>query len=201
NNVLDNVNFSGTMDLTSLGNAREQIINGATINGAINVANGGILGLNSASTTGYNQTIGGTAIINLNDASAHLSIDGNGSTTLASGITVRGQGNIGTAAFIGGANTLTNNGLISADVAGGTLEITPPANAGTFINNATLQAVNGATLLLSTSINNGGQIVAGAGSTVEQNGVTLNGVITASAAGASLVATSSSNNVLDNVNF
>ena len=45
-----------------------------------------------------------------------------------------------------------------------------------FINNNTLQAINGATLLLSTSINNaGGLISAQNGSTVVQSGVTLSG--------------------------
>src|ERR1019366_9928676 len=113
-------------------------------NGAVNVANGGILSLNSAITTGHIQTLAGNVTINLNDAGARLSIDGTGSTTLASGVTVRGQGNIGTPVIVGGTNTLFNNGTISADVAGGTLAIEPPANAGSFINNTTLQAINGA---------------------------------------------------------
>ena len=199
-NFLNGVNFTGTLDLSSIVNSRERIGNGATINGAINVANGGILGLDSSLTAGGNQTLSGTAIINLNDPAAHLSIDGNGSTTLGAGITVRGQGNIGTAGFAGGINTLTNNGLISADVNGGTLIITPPANGGSFINNNTLQAINGATLLLSTSINNAGQIIAGAGSTVVQNGVTLNGVINAAGTGA-LKVVSSFANFLDGVSF
>ncbi len=200
-NVLNGVNFTGVLDLSSIANAREQIINGATINGAVNIANGGILGLNSAATTGGNQTLAGTVSINLNDPAARLSIDGSGSTTLGSGVTVHGQGNIGQAAFVGGTNTLTNNGLISADVNGGTLSITAPGDSGTFINNHTLQAVNGATLLLSTSIDNGtGQILAGAGSTIEQNGVTLNGVINTGSSGV-LTAVSSSSNFLNGVNL
>ena len=82
-NFLSNVTLNGILDLATNANSREQIINGATLNGSINVANGGILGLNSASTGGGgNQTLNGTATINLNDAAARLSIEGNGSTTL-----------------------------------------------------------------------------------------------------------------------
>jgi hypothetical protein len=200
-NVLNGVNFNGTLDLTSIANAREQIINGATINGAVNIANGGILTLNSASTAGGNQTLAGTVSINLNDANARLSIDGTGSTTLGSGVTVHGQGNIGTPAFVGGINTLTNNGLISADVGGGTLSITAPGNSGSFINNTTLQAVNGATLLLSTSINNAGQILASSGSTVTQNGVAITGGTVTTSGTGTLQVTSSGSNVLNGVNF
>ncbi|MDP1902018.1 MAG: choice-of-anchor D domain-containing protein [Rubrivivax sp.] len=201
-NFLDGVNFTGTLDLGSIVNARERIANGATINGVVNISNGGILGLDSSATAGGNQTLAGAVVINLNDAGAHLSIDGNGTTTLASGVTVRGQGNIGTAAFVGGTNVLTNNGLISADVAGGTLNITPPAGSGSFINNGTLQAINGARLLLSTNVtaNPSGQIIAGAGSSVVQNGVRVNGVINASGTGV-FTAISSAANFLDGVNL
>jgi hypothetical protein len=201
-NFLDGVNFTGTLDLGSIVNARERIINGATLNGAINLANGGFLSLDSAATTGSAQTIGGTAVINLNDANTRLSIEGNGSTTLGSGITVRGQGTIGVASIVGGTNVLTSNGLISADINGGTLNIVPPANSGSFINNGTLQAINGSTLLLSTNItaNAGSQIIAGAGSSVVQNGVAINGVVNASGTGV-FTATSDSRNFLDGVNF
>ena len=201
-NYLDNATVSAVIDMTSVANSRERIINGATINGAINIANGGILTLDSANTTTGIQTIGGTAVINLNDPGARLAIDGNGSTTLGSGITVRGQGNIGTAINVGGTNTLTNNGLISADVAGGTLSITPPGGSGSFVNNGTLQAVSGGTLLLSTNVaaNAGSQIIAGAGSSVVQNGVAINGVINASGTGL-FTATSSGNNVLNAIDF
>ncbi|MBK8889999.1 MAG: hypothetical protein IPN75_06205 [Dechloromonas sp.] len=168
------------------------------------IANGGILSLDSSLTSGGNQTLGGTATINLNDAGARLAIDGTGATALGSNVVVRGQGNIGTAINVAGNNLLTNNGLISADVSGGTLNITAPASGGgsSFINNGTLRAINGASLLLSTNItsNTGSQIVAGAGSSVVQNGVTLNGVINASGTGV-FTAVSSASNVLNGVNF
>ena len=201
-NYLDGATVTGTLDMTTLANARERIVNGLTVNGNVNVANGGILSLDSAETTGGALTISGTASINLNDANARLSVEGNGSTTLGTGITVHGQGNIGQALFIGGANTLTSNGLISSDVSGGTLEITAPGNSGSFVNNGTLQAVNGGTLLLSTNIvaNPGSQIISGTGSKVVQNGVTINGTFTSSGGGL-FTASSNGNNILSDVNF
>ncbi|MDE2145728.1 MAG: hypothetical protein KGJ24_03470, partial [Burkholderiales bacterium] len=187
NNFLNGVTLSAgsVLDLTSQGNARERIAGGATLNGAVNVANGGVLSLDSSTALGPNQTIGGTGTINLNDASARLAIEATGSTTLGSGLTVRGQGNIGTPAIVGGNNVLTNDGLISAEVSGKTLQITAPASVGSVVNNGTLQAINGAVLQLSTSINSnpGGQIIAGAGSQVVQNNVTLNGALNASGSG------------------
>ena len=195
-NFLDGLNLTGALDLASYGNARERIINGATLNGAVNIANGGILSLDSASGAA-SQTLSGTAVINLNDAGARLAIDGTGTTTLGANITVRGQGDIGTPINSGGNNVLTNNGLISADVNGGTLNIAAPAGGGgsSFVNNGTLQAVGGGRLLLSTNIlsNPGGQIVAGAGSAVIQSGVTVNGVVTASGSGVVTMSNSSAN--------
>ncbi|MCK9687941.1 beta strand repeat-containing protein [Scleromatobacter humisilvae] len=202
NNYLDGVGVTGTLDMATLANSREHIVNGLTLNGNVNIANGGILSLDSVGTTGGAQTISGTASINLNDAAAILSVEGNGSTTLGSGITVHGQGNIGRAVFVGGNNTFTSNGLISSDVNGGTLEITAPGNSGSFVNNGTLQAINGGTLTLSTNIvaNPGSQIISGTGSTVLQNGVTINGTFTSSGGGL-FTASSSNNNILNAVTF
>ena len=202
NNYLDGVGMTGTLDLSTLVNSREHVVNGLTLNGNVNIANGGILSLDSVGTTGGAQTISGTASINLNDAAAQLSVEGNGSTTLGAGITVHGQGNIGRAVFVGGNNTFTSNGLISSDVSGGTLEITAPGNSGSFINNGTLQAINGGTLTLSTNIvaNPGSQIISGTGSTVLQNGVTINGTFTSSGGGL-FTASSNSNNILNAVTF
>ena len=202
NNVLNNVTLTGVLDVASgsSSNRRERIVNGLTLNsGSINIANGGILSLDS--TLGANQTIGGSGgTINLNDAGARLAIEGNGNTTLGSGLTVRGQGNVGQALFAGGTNNLTNNGLISADVSGGTLNITPPAGSGSLTNNGVLEAVGGGTLLLSTNVtaNTGSQIAAGAGSSVVQNGVTISGVINTSGGGL-FTASNSGNNILDGV--
>ena len=169
NNFLSGVTIAGTVDMTSTANARQRIVGGATLNGAINIANGGILSLDSTNVP--NQTIAGTGTINLNDPAARLSVEGAGVTTLGSGITVRGQGNIGTALFSAGNNTLTNNGLILADVHGGTLTIGQPANSGSLAGTGTLQA-NGGTLAIATSgdVTQGKLVIGGTGSAVTLDG-------------------------------
>lgn len=158
--------LNGTLDLTTITNARKRIINGLTLNGMANVGNGGILSLDSWQTTGNDQTIGGNGTINLNDAGARLAVEGSG--TLGNGITVRGQGNIGQAVFAAGNNTLVNKGLILADVDGTTLTISNPANGGgsSLVNDGVLRAVNGATLTVATPFTNGatGRITAAANS-------------------------------------
>ncbi|MFZ1906205.1 MAG: hypothetical protein WAU56_12545, partial [Steroidobacteraceae bacterium] len=199
-NDLNGVTMNGTLDLTTIANARERIINGLTLNGTVNVANGGILTFDSNNTTGGAQSLGGTATINLNDSNAKISIEGNGATTLGSGILIQGQGEIGTAIYGGGTNVLTSNGTITANAGTGTsLTINAPGNSGSFVNNGTLEAQNGGTLVLSTNITNntGSEIIAGTGSKVIQNGVTLNGILDVAAG--SLSAISSSNNVFNAV--
>ncbi len=200
-NFLNAVSLNGSLDLTSFGNARERIINGLTLNGNINVANGGILSLDDQNTSGNNQTISGNGSINLNDANARLSIEGGGTTTLAAGITVHGQGNIGQALYNGANNTLVNDGLIASD-AGGTLNITNPASGGgsLLVNNTVVKATNASTLVLSTNVANNGVISADTNSTILQNAVTLNGVITTDASSL-FTATNSSANFLNAANF
>ena len=133
NNFLDGVALTGTLDLSSIANSRERVANGLTLTGAINVSNGGILSLDSSSTGGGNQTLGGSGTINLNDAGARLAQEGNGTTTLGANVVVRGQGNIGQALIAGGTNNLVNNGRISADVGGGNLTIVRGAGSGNLI--------------------------------------------------------------------
>ncbi len=199
-NFLTGVTISGVVDLSNAGNARERVVNNLTLlGGSVNVANGGILSIDNA-TFGAAQAIGGNGTINLNDAGARLAFEGNFSTTLGANVVVRGQGNIGIAAFSGGTNNLVNNGRIAADVSGGTLNITPGAGNGNLTNNGILEATAGGTLQLSTNVvgNTGSQILAGAGSQVVQNGVTVSGVINTSGAG-SFAAVSSNSNFLDGI--
>src|SRR5262249_12276439 len=149
---LSGVTVNGILDLTTFGSSRERVVNGTTLNGPVNIANGGILSLDSSNTSGGSQTIGGTGSINLNDASARLSLEGNGTATLGAGIVVHGQGNIGVPVFVAGTTNLINNGRISADANGGTLSITPGANSGNLTNNGVLEATGGGTLVLSANV-------------------------------------------------
>src|SRR5439155_13716102 len=120
----------------------------------------------------YNATIGAGRTINLENSSANLSVSRTPSTviddtlTIASGATVRGRGNITSGYFTSGAaNTVVNNGLISADLAAATMTINPDV----FTNNGTTQAINGASLTISSanwSNAAGGTIQAAGGSTI-----------------------------------
>ncbi|MFZ1100411.1 MAG: hypothetical protein WAN26_13530, partial [Steroidobacteraceae bacterium] len=200
-NFLSGVTLDGALDLTSTANSRERIANGLTLNGAVNVANGGILTFDSNSTSGGAQTIGGTGTINLNDSAARISIEGNGSTTLGANLLIQGQGEIGTAIYGGGNNTLVNNGTITANAGTGTsLLINPPANSGSVTNNGTLSASNSSTLVLASLINNAaGQIDAATVGVVQQVGVSLNGGTINTSGGGVLQANTSGNNFLNGV--
>jgi PEP-CTERM motif len=180
------LNNAGLVDITA-GFLRMQ---GPSISntGSINISQGSILAAEG------NQTLGGTGNVVFADTntSNRLNLEA-GNIVLAAGTTVRGNtGYIGQQAFVGGATTLTNNGTISADVNGGTITL---AVNGLTTNNGTLAALNGGTLLLNSQITNGvgGQIVAGATSTVVQNGVTLNGTINVSGTGTFRPSNSGSN--------
>ncbi len=180
------LNNAGLIDITA-GFLRLQ---GPTITntGSVNISQGSILAAEG------NQTIGGTGNIVFadNNASNRLNLEA-GNLILGANTTVRGHtGTIGQQNFVGGAATLTNNGTITADVASGTITLAPN---GSVTNNGTLSAQNGGTLLLNSSVTNNpaGQIVAGAGSTVIQNGVVLNGTINVSGSGTFKPSNSGSN--------
>ena len=126
----------------------------------------------------------GTIVLGTTGASNRaLSMEGNTALTIGSNIVVRGKnGTIGQAYISGGNQFLINNGRISADVAGGSISLTP---SNGITNNGVLEAQNGGTLVLNSSVigNVGGSIAAGVGSTVLQNGVALSGVINTSGSG------------------
>jgi hypothetical protein len=125
---------------------------GLVDNGTITIANGSRLNNESATPVTYN----GSGTIVLDNSANYAQLYGNGGTvTFGANLTVRGSGQIGL------NNTIVvNNGLISADVAGGNIDIdVTSGNAGTggagsgvgvdtisaLANNGTMQA-NGGTL-------------------------------------------------------
>ena len=193
NNFLNGVTLNGTLDLASATSIQRLSAGSLVLNGTIDI------GANSVFASQGAQTISGSGSIVFADAngSNRLNLEA-GDLTLGSGITVRGgNGVIGQQAFIGGAATLTNNGTIQADVAG--RSITLSVNGQT-INNGTLAALNGGTLNLNSPVfgNTGSQIVAGAGSLVLQNGVTLSGDMNLTGAG-SFRPSNNSANILSSV--
>ena len=195
-NRLAGVTLNGTLDLatnTGLELATGNLTFGAS-GGKVNINSNSVFGLQADTLSGN-----GTITFGSTGSSNRLSIDA-GDTVIGAGVLVHGQnGTIGGQTFVGGAATLTNNGTISADVAGGT--ITLNVN-GAVTNNGTLSALNGGTLVLNNSVNGtaGSSIIVGAGSTLLQNGVTLNGVINSSGTGNFLVSNNGAN-TLDGVTF
>ena len=51
-NFLSNVTLDGRLDMATIANSRQRIVNGATINGTVNVSNGGILSFDSSLSPG-----------------------------------------------------------------------------------------------------------------------------------------------------
>ena len=195
-NFLDMVTLGGRMDMASAF-ALQRVTGGLTLNGAtINLANASVLSFEGSST------LAGTGSIvfgGVGGANNRLHLDGNGTTTFAAGTTVRGEnGNIGGQINIGGTQVLVNNGTISADVAGGIITIDQSA----VTNNGTLSALNGGTLVLSSNVSGGvgSQIIAGVGSTVLQNGITISGAVNTSGSG-QFRASGNGSNFLDGVTF
>ena len=191
-NFLNNVTLNGTLDLAS-GTAQEQVQNGLVLNGAININNNSILAF------GGNQSVSGTGsiVLGTTGGSNRINVEA-GNLTLGSGVTIRGQnGTIGNQNFAGGAATLTNNGTISADVAGGTISL---GINGLTTNNGVLEAKNGGTLNLNSNVAGGvgGSINAAAGSTVVQNGIAISGNVNTTGTG-SFTASNSGANFLNGV--
>jgi len=195
-NILTGVTLNGTLDLAT-GTSIERVTGGLTLNGAVNINNNSILSFSG------DQTLSGTGSIVLGNTGASnraLGLEGNTTLTIGSNIVVRGEnGTLGQTYLSGGTQSLINNGRISADVSGGKFSLTP-SNGVT--NNGVLEAKNGGTLVLDANVTGtpSSHIVAGAGSTILQNGVGLDGVINA-AGGGSFRAANSNSNTLTAVSF
>jgi hypothetical protein len=133
--TLDSATLNGNLDVTG---ARVLIRNGLTLNGSV------LLDLGGNITFEGNQTlVTGSIIFNngspgFNDPNT-ITISANTTLTLGPAVVVRGK--LGT---VNGTGTLINQGLISADVAGGTITIDP----GQFINNGTVEEKNGGKIVI-----------------------------------------------------
>ncbi len=179
NNFLSGVTINGNLDMASAV-ATERVVGNLVLNGSINVNSASLLNFEGDQTLSGNGSLvfGNTASNN------RIGVDGGNKTlTVASGITIRGEnGIIGVGQLVNGSgNALVNNGTISADVAGGVITLAQ----STVTNNGTISAQNGGTLQLQSDLVGGvgGQLVAGAGSVILQQGVTISGVINTSGSG------------------
>jgi hypothetical protein len=195
-NFLSAVTLNGTLDMASIGASRERIVNGLTLNGSINLGGSVILSIDNASHAAA-QTLSGAGTVNLDGPGARLAFEGGFSTAIESGIVIRGEGGIGQANYSVANQQVTVNGRISADVSGGTLALTLPASGGnsSYVNNGVFEAINGGRLLLQAAVigNTGSQLRAGAGSVIEQSGVTVSGTINTTGSGLFTASSSSAN--------
>ncbi len=165
-NVLSNLTVSGGLIIANNGGTA-RLDNSSQVAGTVTLSGtGALLAFNQdATVTGLTVNLGSAGI------NAFVSVEGNHTVTLDNTIFLHGVGNIGQARIFGGTNTLINQGIISADVSGQTLNINPD----NFTNQGTLNAVNGATLTLTGNVTNNGTIVAN-GSTLNLNGTFTGGV-------------------------
>jgi hypothetical protein len=143
--TLDGVTVEGDLELTI--NTRAVIRKGLALAGTVRLDNNGVI------TFAGDQTFNSGSIVFLGTSGA-LEIASGTTLTLGPAMVVRGNaGVIGGGAI--GSRQLINQGLISADVAGGTLTISPPA----FENTGVLRGDNGGTLrIISAQFTNTGTI-------------------------------------------
>jgi hypothetical protein len=141
--TLSGVTLNGTLDLATLVGSVVVVENGLTLGGTVN------LGEADGTTDGRlilrgTQTLGGTGTIIFggNQGNQVISQGTNAVFTIGSGITLRGKSGL-----VGGqssSETVINHGTISADVAGGTINV----DAAGLTTDGTMQALNGGILQL-----------------------------------------------------
>ncbi len=149
--TFNGVTMDGTLDVGSSVNAADlTVTNGLVLNGTALVGNP--TNINAGYITfGGSQTLGGSGTVvfgeNATTYNALRLADGGTTLTIGPGITVEGQnGTIGYSSAWGGPQNVSvvNQGVISADVSGGTISI----EAQPFINEALAQGTNGGSLTI-----------------------------------------------------
>ncbi|MBS0660590.1 MAG: FecR domain-containing protein [Verrucomicrobia bacterium] len=162
-NILDGVALDGAFTLGPSQTVRLQ--NGSIITGSFSLA-----GASSTLSIEQTATLSGPLAITLGANSAVLGIGGGNTFTIGGMTTVAGFGQVGPTLFGGGTNHLVNQGVLSANVAGQTLAISPN---GTFVNQGVVDVGAGAILTFSTNWTNGGTITVASGGTLNLNGTYL----------------------------
>ena len=194
-NVLSNVTLNGVLDMATA-TGLEQVSNGLSLGGTININSGSDLVFQGTQTlSGNGQIVFGSG------ANNRMAVDGGGQTlTVGPNITVHGvNGSIGTGALANGSgNKLINQGLISAD-GGGTINI---ASLTAGLQNQGILRATGASSVLrfdSSIDNSAGQIQAQNGGVVLQNGVTVSGGTISTSGGGLYKVSNNGSNVLSAV--
>jgi len=165
NVFLSNLTNAGTYNI--LNGSTTTISGTITNNGTINLDSGGSSTILYVTSTGsQSATLAGSGTVVLGIGGPNF-ITGGGSSTLTNDLTIEGVGNVGD-----GALTLINNATINANVSptvsAAGLYIQP--GGGGLVNNATLEATNGGTLLLDGgTITNTGATIQAVGADASNN--------------------------------
>ena len=179
--TLNNVTLSGNYQLT--GNSLIYIQDNFTLDGTLTLGNSSSYGV-LYFESGTNQTLGGSGTVLFSGTNPDDSLAlSSGTLTIGSGITVQGQnGYVGYSPAIGGSPssiTVINQGTIQADTSGGTITVDGTGSQ----NTGSLEAVDGATLLLEGTLTNSATISVDATSVLSLNGTLTGGTISIQAGG------------------
>ncbi len=170
--TLNDVTTSANIDGTQTNGATVTIVNGLTLNNAsVLLGNNDFGSLTSASMVFANspgqvvaQVLGGTGAVVLGGNTLNT-INGNQGLRIGANITIVGSS--GTL-----AGSITNYGVINANVAGGNFVVDASSGNGNFINGGWMGAQNGGgiSVTANTLLTNYGILTAGDGSSVTCNG-------------------------------
>jgi hypothetical protein len=165
-NYLNGVTLNGNLDMASIANSRERVTAGGLVRSTapIDINSNGIL-----SFEGDGASVATAPSCSVPPGPGNrIDLDGNGTTTFASGTTVRGPERHHRPADQHRRHADAGEQRHDQRRCGAAARITITDSAVT--NNGTLSALNGGTLVLSSNVTGGasGQIVAGAGSTVAE---------------------------------
>jgi hypothetical protein len=170
--VLDHVTTSANIDGTQVTGATVSIINGLTLNNAtILLGNTDFGSFTSASLVFANspgqvgpQLLGGTGTVIFGGSSVNTILANHG-LQIGSSVTIDGA----SGALVG---SIVNNGIISANVMGGTIMLDASSGNGVFLNQGRMDAHNGGSLTATgqTLLENNGVLTAGDGSSVVCDG-------------------------------
>jgi hypothetical protein len=202
-NLLSNVTLNGVIDL-SVATSQLRVGNNLTLQAGSSIRVGAsTLYIDNRDNLGLavNQSLSGSGSITVAGGNIRFETNNPSQTTIASGVSISGYGNLGQASLQSGQHTLINNGLISANSSGNTLVLQAIANGSQPVqNNGILEATGGGTLRLDTSVvgASGSQLRAGAGSTIVMNGVTVSGAVNTTGSG-TVTASNATANLLSNV--
>ena len=179
NGTLDGVTLAGTLDVGNTVNGAElTVTNGLVLNGTALVGNPTNSTYGVVSFAG-SQTLGGSGTVMFGDypsaaVNALRLADGGTTLTMGLGITVEGQnGTIGYSSAWGGPQNVSvvNQGVISANVSGGTIALTPQS----FSNQGTVAALQGIVTANAGFVAAGGTLAVGLGSSTSYGQIQISG--------------------------